>query len=185
MSELYPDIDRWMIPGAAMSATLAGVRPSGHCGNESGAFWLGTRTAISRVTTVVLPRGPGVEETPGQWRVASEVFGAISRWAKPRGLTLLGIAHTHVHGVPPRLSWADRHRSVRVPGILAVVIGRGGEDANHRDWGWYVFENDDYRELACPELDRRVEIAADDALDVWGADNESVWELNTGMTGTS
>lgn len=185
MSELYPDIERWVIPGAAMAATLTGVRPSGRRGNESGAFWLGARAAVSRVSAVVLPQGDGVEEGPGQWRVTPEVFGTISRWAKPRGLTLLGIAHTHVRGVPPKLSWADRHRSVRVPGILAIVIGRGGQDANHRDWGWYVFEKDDYRELALSELAGRVEIAVENRVDVVGADADSVWELKTGMTPTS
>jgi len=184
VSDLYPDIDRWIIPSAVMAATVAGVRPAGRRGNESGAFWLGTRAAVSRVTAVVLPHGPGVEGSPGQWRVAPEVFGALSRWAKPRGLTLLNILHTHVQDVPPLLSWADRHRSVRVPGILAVVIGPGGEDADHHDWGWYVFEKDDYRRLMRADLDRRVEIAADEALEVWGADSESVWALKTGMTAT-
>jgi hypothetical protein len=168
-----------------MSATLAGVRPSGGRGNESGAFWLGTRAAISRVTAVVLPQGDGVEESPGQWRVSPEVFGAISHWAKPRGLTLLGIAHTHIRGVPPRLSWSDRNRSVRVPGILAVVIGCGGEDANYRDWGWYVFDKGDYRDLALPELEERVEVLAENRVDVCRADAAGVWELKTGTTPSS
>jgi proteasome lid subunit RPN8/RPN11 len=185
VSELYPAIGRWVVPGGVKSATLAGVRPSGRRGSESGAFWLGTRAAVSCVTTVVLPQGEGVEESPGQWRVSPEVFGAISRWAKPRGLTLLGIAHTHVRGVPPRLSWADRHRSVRVPGILAVVIGRGGEDVNHRDWGWYVFETGDYREIAVTELEERVTIAAGNSVNVWRADAKGVWELGTGTTAAS
>ncbi len=177
MSSPYPEIKEWMVPDAVKRATLAGVRPSGHRGNESGAFWLGVREAVAPVTAVILPQGKGVEESPGQWRVSPEVFGAITRWAKPRGLALLGIAHTHICGVPPRLSWADRHRSVRVPGILAVVIGNGGEDEDHYDWGWYIYEEDDYRELSRVELRRRVQENGAGAVEVWRADSEGVWPL--------
>jgi hypothetical protein len=135
------------------------------------------REAVAPVTAVVLPQGKGVEESPGQWCVSPEVFGAISRWAKPRGLALLGIAHTHIRGVPARLSWADRHRSVRVPGILAIVIGNGGEDDDHHDWGWYVYEEDDYRELSRTELRRRIQGDGSAAVEVWRADSEGVWLL--------
>lgn len=177
MSTPYPDIDQWVLPDAAKRATFRGVRPSGHRGNESGAFWLGVRASVACVSAVVLPRGKGVDESPGQWRVSPEVFGAISRWARPRGLALLGIAHTHVRGSPARLSWADRHRSVRVPGILAVVIGNAGEDDDHYGWGWYVYEDDDYRELLRPELMRRVQESSRETVEVWRADSEGVWPL--------
>jgi hypothetical protein len=177
VSSPYPEIRHWIVPDAAKGATLNGVRPSGHQGNESGAFWLGVREAVAPVTAVVLPQGKGVEESPGQWRVSPEVFGAITRWAKPRGLALLGIAHTHIRGGPARLSWADRYRSVRVPGILAVVIGNGGEDDDHFDWGWYVYEEDDYRELCGDELRRRVHGGGAATLEVWRADSAGVWTL--------
>jgi proteasome lid subunit RPN8/RPN11 len=111
------------------------------------------------------------------WRVGAEVFGTISRWAKPRGLSLLGIVHTHLPGVPARLSWADRHQSVRVPGILAVVIGNGGQDADHLDWGWYVCARDDYRRLHRTELVRRVRLNEQGA-DVWRADGEGLCRPN-------
>ena len=128
MSPPYPEISEWVVPESARRATLEGVRPAGRRGRESGAFWVGSRSDVSAITGIVLPQGEGVEEYSGEWRVAPAVFGIISRWAKPRGLSLLGIAHTHMRGVPARLSWTDRHQSVRVPGILAVVIGNGGED---------------------------------------------------------
>src|SRR5712692_7750844 len=104
MSSPYPPIKRWVFADGIYTATLQGIRPAGLRGNESGAFWLGKRSAITMVNTVILPSGSGIEERPGQWHVSSEVFGIISWWAKPRGLTLLGIAHTHVRGVPVRLS---------------------------------------------------------------------------------
>ena len=64
-----------------------------------------------------------------------------------------------------------------MPGILAVVIGGGGEDLDHLGWGWYVYEDGDYRRLAPPELAGSVEIAADQAIDVRRADSEGVWPL--------
>lgn len=129
------------------------------------------------MTAVVLPKGKGIEESPGQWRVSPEVFGTISRWAGPRGVTLLGTAHTHARGVPPRLSWIDRHGGVRVPGILAVVIGNGGEDDDHFAWGWYVYEADDFRQLLRPELARRIERNSREHVEIWRADSQGVWPL--------
>jgi hypothetical protein len=175
----YPKVDEWIVSDAVRDATLRGVRPAGHRGTESGAFWLGARELISQVNTVVLPHGRGVEEGISHWRVDSDVFGVISRWAKPRGLTLLGIAHTHVRGVPPQLSWSDRHRSVCVPGILSVVIGNGGDDEDHHRWGWYVYEDDDYRELLRPELVRRVRVGSNDPVDTLRADRDGIWQLPT------
>jgi hypothetical protein len=163
------------VSDAVKKATLDGVRRAGPRAAESGAFWLGPRREVAAVTAVVLPRGVGVEEGMGHWRVEPEVFGAISRWGKPRGLSLLGIAHTHLRGVAPRLSWSDRHRSVCVPGMLSIVIGNAGEDEDHHDWGWYVYEQDDYRQILPTELDERVKSEGPDALDVLRADSEGVW----------
>jgi hypothetical protein len=174
VSSVFPEFGKWVVPDAAKAATLDGVRPAGICGNESGAFWLGVRAEVAETTVVVLPHGKGVEESAGHWIVGAEVFGVISRWAKPRGLALIGIVHTHPPGVPPRLSWADRHRSVRAPGILAIVIGNSGRDEDHHDWGWYVYEGDDYRRLLRPELIRRIQGSAK-AIEVWRADREGVW----------
>jgi hypothetical protein len=179
MTTPYPKIGRWVLPDAAMTATLEGVGSAGRAGNESGVFWLGSRADIAYVSTVVLPQGKGVEETPGYWRVTPEVFGAISRWAKPLGLTLLGIAHTHGRGIPARLSWADRHQSVRVPGILAVIIGNGGEDRDYQEWGWYLYENEDFRGLRGPELKRRVQVDRGKVVEVWRADIEGVWPVTS------
>jgi hypothetical protein len=173
--EPYPVIGRWIFPVDACSVTLKAVAPAGRLGNEAGAFWLGERATVSRVTTVVLPKGVGVEEQRNQWHVAPEVFGTVSRWAKPRGLTLLGIAHTHGKGGPARLSWVDRARGVHVPGILAVVIGDGGENPDPLEWGWYVYEGSDYRVLSRVELMARVEVPTDNRVDVFNADAHGVY----------
>jgi len=184
MSDLYPSIDRWAFPEASLAATAAAVLPAGRRGFEAGVFWLGDRSRISRLRAVVVPSGPGVEERPGRWRVSPEVFGAISRWALPRRNKKLGVVHTHPEGIPPRLSLPDRTESVQVPGILAVVIGNGGADRIHTDWGWYVYEKTDYGQIARHEISTRVEVIPDGEFEVCSADatgvRESRWRSEHG-----
>jgi hypothetical protein len=171
----YPPIDTWVVPTGVVAATLACVREPGERGVESGVFWLGRRAPRSIVDTVMIPSGPGVEERPDRWSVAAEVYGEISRWAGPQGLSLLGILHTHGNAFPARLSKADRTRSVRAPGVLAVVVGDDGHDNNPEAWGWYVFEGDDYRLLAAEERTRRITMP-DGAVSVLRASLDGVKE---------
>jgi hypothetical protein len=169
-ANVYPPIQEWLVPESVCAATLAGVRPSGQLGRESGVFWLGDRSSQTTIEVVVLPSGLGVEEHPYQWRVSPEVFGEISRWAKPLGLTLLAVAHTHLEGVPIDLSWADRTQSVQVPGMLAIVIGNAGLDDVHTDWAWFIYEKNDYRRIPEYELSKRVVLTNKSTVDVYRAD---------------
>lgn len=177
-AEIYPPIERWLVPEAVWTATLDGVVPLGKRGLESGAFWLGTRSRLARIEAVVLPSGVGVEEHPYQWRVSPEVFGVITRWGKAQGLTLLGIAHTHIAGVPVELSPSDRTRSVQVPGMLAVVIGNGGLDKVFTDWGWFVYKTDDYDRIPRRDLLSRIRIAEGTHVQVCKADSSGIVRLN-------
>lgn len=179
MAATYPTVEKWVIAEGIFHRTLDGVRPIGRSGREAGAFWLGKREATAHVYSVVLPHGIGVEEHHGRWAVSPEVFGAITRWAKPRKLCLLAVAHTHVRGVPPVLSWTDRNLGVRVPGMLAAVIGNAGDDADHLKWGWYVFENADYRPLARAEITERIRIDLKGGFEAWSADANGVKVLRT------
>src|SRR6266852_5582594 len=100
MAASYPAVEKWVIAEGIFHRTLDGVRAVGQSGREAGAFWLGRREATALVDSVVLPHGIGVEEHRGRWAVSPEVFGAITSWARPRSLSLLAVAHTHVRGVP-------------------------------------------------------------------------------------
>jgi len=175
-SDVYPDIERWRLPRVALVDTISAVSPTGRRGRETGVFWLGERASTATVTAMVMPSGEGVEEWAGQWRVSSSVFGVISRWARKRELTLLAIVHIHLPGVPPRLSWADRNLSVQVPGILSVVIGNGGADREHTQWGWYVYENGQYRRMALEELRGRLVLESLGQTSTWCADIHGVRE---------
>jgi hypothetical protein len=172
----YPAINAWVLPKAALEATVAAVRPSGRLGNESGVFWIGDRAAMARVSSVIHPEGLGVDEHPGEWRVSPEVFGIISRWVKERGQSLLGIAHIHGPGVPPRLSRLDRKQSVQAPGVLSVVIGNGGTDEDLHAWGWYVCESGDYRRMGAREIAGRLRLDHELAITTWTVDLNGVRE---------
>jgi len=177
MSEPYPHIDRWILPRAALSATLTGVQKEGQSVREAGALWLGPRNNAAGITSVVFPTANGVKATAGQWKVSPELFGVVTRWAKPQGLSLLGVVHTHLHGVPPRLSRADRQYSVQVPDILAVVIGEAGHELDYRNWGWYLYEKNAYRQLPTQELTKRFEITSQN-VDLRCADADTIRELD-------
>lgn len=161
-----------------MAVTAMGVQEAGEGVRESGALWLGNRNAIARVAAVVFPRGNGVEARAGRWKVAPEVFGAVTRWAKPQAFSLLAVVHTHLRGVPPRLSRADREYSVQVPGMLAVIIGDAGTELDHRRWSWYVYDRGEYRRLITEELNERLIVVEDEHfVQKWQADADSVREL--------
>jgi proteasome lid subunit RPN8/RPN11 len=172
----YPPIRFWRIPAAALRLSLDGVREAGRRGKESGALWLGRREDVSEVTIVVLPRGDGVIEAPNRWQVAPEVMGAITRWARPHGLVMLGMFHIHIGG-SVAMSWSDRNRVVQVPGVLSVISGNAGSHPDDRRWGWYLYENGAYRELPLVERQRRILVVDGGTAAAWVANAEGMWEF--------
>jgi proteasome lid subunit RPN8/RPN11 len=169
----FPPIERWRVPETACELTCNAVTPAGLAGCESGVFWLGRRDAVSEVTAVAFPVGEGVEETPFYWSVAPEVYAAITAWAKPRGLSLLAVAHTHLSSRPPRLSATDRRNGLKTPEALAVIVPNGGEEADPGHWGWFVYENADYRTLDEAERAARLEFVRSEAEFVVIGDEEA------------
>jgi hypothetical protein len=154
----FPPIERWRLPRAACERTRTAVQPAGRRGNESGVFWVGHRHMTSTISAVIFPTGPGVVEAPGRWSVTPEVYAAVASWAKPRRLSLLAVVHTHVERVPPCLSRIDRTQGLKVPGALAVIIGRGGDEPDVDAWGWFVYNGGDYRALDGAERAERLEL---------------------------
>jgi hypothetical protein len=63
--------------------------------------------------------------------------------------------------------------------MLAVVIGNGGDDSDHVKWGWYVFEDGDYRQLSQHEIGKRIRIDAVREFETWSADANGVQILRT------
>jgi hypothetical protein len=154
----YPPIERWQVTEKVCELSRNAVQPAGLVGCESGVFWLGRRAGASEITVVVHPVGDGVQETPFDWRVAPEVYAAVTAWAKPRSLTLLAVVHTHLSALPPRMSPTDRHQGLKTPDALAVIIPSAGAEPDPRRWGWFVYSGDDYRPLGTAEMKARVAI---------------------------
>ena len=88
------------------------------------------------------------------------------------------MVHTHLRGVPPRLSRADHEYSVQVPGILAVIIGDAGVEMDHRKWGWHLYDGGGYRRLTNQDLNERVILDDHHFVQKWQADADSVQELS-------
>jgi hypothetical protein len=172
----YPPISRWRIPAAALQLTLDGVRDAGRRGKESGALWLGRREDTSEITTVVLPRGEGVIEAANRWQVAPEVMGAITRWARPHGLVMLGMMHIHIGG-SVAMSWSDRNRVVQVPGMLSVISGTAGSHQDHGRWGWNLYDDGAYREMGPAERHRRILIVDGAPSAAWMASIQGITEF--------
>ena len=154
----YPQIEHWRVAARALSATHDALR--GNTGREAAVLWLGERAAASVVSSVVHLHGDGVAAGRGFFEATPEVMGVVTRWAKPRGLTLLADLHAHPRGVPGRLSPWDRRHGIAVPEFLAAVAGDGGEDEPGR-WGWFVFNRRMRAYRSMPPAERRSRILVD------------------------
>lgn len=137
--------------------------PAGRVGCESGVFWLGVRDRVSEVITVVFPVGDGVEETPFYWSVTPEVYAAVTALAKPQGLTLLAVVHTHLSAHTPEMTLTDRREGLKTPDALALIVPGGGDERDTARWGWFVYESGDYRPLAEDERAARIELTEGEA----------------------
>jgi hypothetical protein len=58
--------------------------------------------------------------------------------------------------------------------VLAVVIGDGGSEEDHTKWGWYVYDNEEYRNILPEELSREIEIGSG-KVEVLSADADGIW----------
>ncbi len=154
----FPPITQWRLPQAACELTRSSVMPAGRRGDESGVFWLGRRDKVSEITAVVFPAGDGVHETPICWSVSAEVYAAVSAWARPVGLALLGVAHTHLCRAKPQMSRTDRFQGMKVPDALSIIVPAMGRERDPSGWAWFVYTAGDYREMTTAETVRRVEL---------------------------
>lgn len=155
----YPPVQTWQVGRAALTATWEALR-SGE-GRETAVLWLGGRAHHSAVTAVVRLHGEGVEEGGGHFEAVPEVLGVVTRWAKPRGLTLLANLHAHPPGIPGQMSVWDRRHGFAVPEFLAIIAGDGGRD--HPDfWGWYVFSRSARGYRVMDDGERRGRVVVDE-----------------------
>lgn len=161
----FPSIDRWRIPAAVFTASLAEMARDGAEGNEGVALWLGTREGdVARVTHAVALRGLGVVRLPDHLSLPAAVLSEVADVTIALGVTLLGQIHSHGPGYGVDLSRVDHARGVRVPWFLSAVAPDYALRPTTRieDCGVHVFEpHRGYRRLAADELSARVAITND------------------------
>ena len=107
------------------------------------------------------PVGAGVIELPWQWSVTAEVYAAVRMGEAARPHASAAV-HTHLSSHTPRMSRTDRTQGLKVPDGLAVIVRAGGEEADPRRWGWFVYDDGDYRTLDAGELGARITFTAAD-----------------------
>lgn len=147
-----------------MSSTPHGTRASRRASSGS---------ALARrwpVEAVVIPHGDGVDEVRDHWRVSAAVYGRVSTWATSAGVNLLAVCHTHGGRSPARLSRVDRTHGVKAPGVLSIVIAHNGAESDPQRWGWYVWQDGDYRLLSPAERSRRLCLEGETTPTLWRAD---------------
>ena len=157
----YPKISTWRLAERVVPATRDALR--GADGREAAVLWLGERSAEAVVTSVVRLHGVGVQEGRGHFEAAPEVLGTVTRWAKPKGLTLLASCHAHPSGVPGRLSGWDRRHGFVVPEFLTLVAGDGGSD-EPSGWGWYLFDRESRDHRLISERERATRLRVDRSM---------------------
>ena len=158
----YEPIIRWSIPRGVALATLRGIRRASRERHEGGAFWLGNRTTVGHVRTVVLLQGTGVVEERGFWEVSPLVFGVVGEWATAREQVLLAVVHSHEGSRATWLSPLDQRGGVHVPDMLALIMPGFGSVRDSRQWGMHRFDGAGFTELGPAEREARIEWTEDD-----------------------
>lgn len=111
----------WILPKAAVTASISEMAPDGRRGCEGVALWLGRRFAgIVSVTHVVALRGPGVTKRPDHLSISPELLNEVTMLSIQAGVYLVGQIHSHP-STWVDLSEADKRYGIRMPGYLSVV----------------------------------------------------------------
>jgi hypothetical protein len=103
-------------------------------------------------------------------------MGVITQWARPQALVVLGMFHIHI-GRSVAMSWSDRNRGIHVPGMLSVIAGEAGRETSADGWGWYLYDDGEYRELNAAERQFRIRIDDPTQCRAWVANTEGVREI--------
>ncbi len=74
------------------------------------------------------------------------------------------------------LSWTDRECGIRVPGVLAVIIPKGGDEGDYKKWGWHVFRDGDYHRLSRGDLGKQLRVDDGD-FEAWIANENTIVRL--------
>ncbi|MFC4456577.1 hypothetical protein [Deinococcus sonorensis] len=173
-SPMFPAIDTWILPQAAVAASLEEMAIDGRAGNEGIVLWLGRREGrVAEVTHVVRLRGPLVAKAPDLLTVDSVLFADVADLAFELGVRLVGQVHSHGPFAGVRFSRTDHTYGLRVPSYLSAVAPDYAlnPDTQAIDFGFHVFEPSTdaagcYRLLNTDEVRTRILTPADRVVQV-------------------
>lgn len=166
-SNYYPKIGQFVLPGELLEATVRGLRQEGRFAVESIVFWAGgVRDGTATISTLLIPKGPGVSKHPLQVRVDDRTMAALCDRLDPPQTVLL--AQVHTHQGEAFHSWADDQFSPDTPGFLSIVLPRFAHGGPETWMEWAFFEclgGGEFREIG-PEVRSRFRLDGSLALQV-------------------
>jgi hypothetical protein len=137
---------------------------------ESIVFFAGTleqATATSRVTHLLVPKGPGVFKHAYHIRVSDRIIARLCNFVDPPHRVLLGQVHTHKEEAFHSLT--DDANSLDTPGYLSIVIPRFAVAAPSawRDWAFHeCVAPGTFRLWAPAEVEQRISIESTGEVEV-------------------
>jgi proteasome lid subunit RPN8/RPN11 len=148
----------WLLPEAAMTASISEMAPDGARGCEGVALWLGRRSAgVVTVTHVVALRGPGITKRPDHLSISADLLNEVTMLAMRDGVYVVGQIHSHP-GKWVDLSEVDKRYGISIPGYLSVVAPDFARRPSTAiaECGVHVFDHGTWRRLGAFERACRV-----------------------------
>jgi len=159
----YPPVESWLLPRAALDASMREMAIDGRLGREGVALWLGKREGGSAaVSHVVVLRGPGVIKRRDLLQISADLLNDVTDVAIELGLMLVGQIHSHGLEFGTNLSNTDRRYGIMVPDYLSVVAPDFAlrNSTTITDCGVHVFvAGSGYRRFPTNEIIQRVHVS--------------------------
>lgn len=136
----------------AVATIVTDVARYGALGVETGALLL-TPPGQATVTLVALAGTAGIERRAGLLVFTSAALNPLFSYAEDNGFQVRAQVHSHKHEA--FLSKTDKAGNIRMPGFIAAVIPDfATPTSNVATWGWWTFEESDWKRGAPPTVTR-------------------------------
>lgn len=144
------------LPTNIVEGLLSAALEFGQQDLETGGFLLADDQDVVRALALTGERG--IERHWGLFVVSGAVVEQVCQWAADHDLRVASLVHTHKRSA--HMSKTDRNNGFRVEGFRSVIIPSfANPPTTLASWGWYVFENGNWR------LDRPGELIGEPATD--------------------
>lgn len=144
------DLNEIHLTDTAIDKMLSECRVRGVEVVETGGYLLVERGKPT-VTEVAISGSKGVLRHPRLYDVSGAANEELQDWAFERGLIIAAQWHTHRFGA--YMSDTDLTSGINIPGMITAIIPEfENPPTDHRAWGWWMFEEGEWRDVAPPTL---------------------------------